>query len=466
MKIGQLAVVLILLMSLIFVLAFVSEYMGSAPEDDKSIGNAGEKKPKNYSGGKLVFTFTSYPEFSLDSKLRASNQGEFYKEGHQDFWFINPTDKPVQVGLDEQNCTCSTVGIAIAPESWKEKLEAVGEEPLRAKEKGFMPMLVSATIGKQVRSELAESVVGTKQYVPLMKNSGKGVEVPANAFGFVRMTWDGKKGGNEGDSVGRRLVATLWFHERASGDTRRLEVKVHLSEPVRIETNEIVLPVIREKGQRQAIYRVWSATRDDFKVKIEAEGGPLVQAEQPLPLTAGERQMLSEKFDIKVKSGYRLAVTINERLDDGKLRFPQGPFTRKITITPSVTDSEKAEQKELPPIHATVRGKVSGPFSVKYRGLIGLIDLGSFSAKNGISAEAIVTSENAEHNIVVHEVPEQFQVKLEELKDNVAGSKSWKLYIVAPRNSRSGAYSEAITLRVTDETNRLIRIPLKWVASR
>jgi len=99
---------------------------------------------------------------------------------------------------------------------------------------------------------------------PLDKDDAKGVIVPAQGGGWVRLAWKGEKLGPE------RLSVEMWMASQDSGSVQRLELPLFLVEPVRVEPR---LAQVGFLGQGRIKSEVeilcWSCTRRHFRLTPE-----------------------------------------------------------------------------------------------------------------------------------------------------------------------------------------------------
>src|SRR4051794_35928862 len=105
MKQTQWTIAIVVLAVMVFVVTFAMNYLGSTTDS-----GGGGIKPEPEPGGTLQFTETSFPPQGV------ALEREVHSTGHYDFWFTNPTDKPVTVGLEAKGCTCTSVEAFLMPE--------------------------------------------------------------------------------------------------------------------------------------------------------------------------------------------------------------------------------------------------------------------------------------------------------------------------------------------------------------
>src|SRR5690349_6707949 len=98
MKQTQWTLAVIVLAVMVFVVTFAMNYLGGTNRERPN------DLPPPPTGSSLTFVEKRFPPtegFALER--------EIHTRSHIDFWFINPGEKPVKVGLEMQTCTCTAV---------------------------------------------------------------------------------------------------------------------------------------------------------------------------------------------------------------------------------------------------------------------------------------------------------------------------------------------------------------------
>src|SRR5262249_37799339 len=114
MKPTQTVLLLLGVVALIFGVTFASMYVGKS--------NRATPQVKKQAAGKdlrdLQFEFPTYPYGEDANDMRWQIVTEYGKRGSHDFWFANPNDEELRVGLARKSCECSDVHVLVAPEGW------------------------------------------------------------------------------------------------------------------------------------------------------------------------------------------------------------------------------------------------------------------------------------------------------------------------------------------------------------
>src|SRR2546421_13038440 len=99
---SQTVVPLVVVVGLVFLIAFISQYKPSEP------GVApGPKLTKQTTGQQASIEHLKFPETTVLTPMDI----ELGTQGHFEFWFQNPNSVPVEVGIQEKSCTCTNVDI-------------------------------------------------------------------------------------------------------------------------------------------------------------------------------------------------------------------------------------------------------------------------------------------------------------------------------------------------------------------
>ena len=250
---------------------------------------------------------------------------EAFTAGHYAFQFKSKVDKATTVGVIRTNCKCASVDICLTPPEWSslpsDELTKKAEDPSL----------------KWTRLEKDED----------------GFSIPARAEGLVRVGWKDDKIGNVAFS------AELWVFEPRSGVTFTLNVGVMFIEPVKIcwaeEPSKVVANVgkLNPGDHRDVQFMIWSCTRKKFSIEDAVlQADPCIKVGAAEPLSAKELETLPKQQEGKALCGYRVPVTVNERVGDSQLDI--GPFRRNIAWK---TDASAQ------PVRGAVYGSVTGEVS-------------------------------------------------------------------------------------------------------
>ena len=444
MKSAQTVVFLVILVVMVFAVTFASMYVRQTPTNPKA--NKGDGGP---SGLRLTFRRDSYP-MKLgprdDPKLAEEPlRSEFGVLAHFDFWFTNDNDQEVRVGLKKKNCTCSEVKLFLAPDGWRRQAAAqVGQRH------ELMADLVLPTV--------VAAGADSSAWLDLMNKEG--VVIPPGAAGFVRLSWEGRRG--PAPVQGQALTAELWT-QTPGGVPTVLRVGVLEVDPVHVDTKGLSLETLGAGDASTATMHCWSSTRLDFDFEIRpGRDNPLIVCSKErlteaeiaeLAAVENERAVQQKRPPRPVLSGWRIQVTANERSKDGKRRLDEGPFVYPLTLVPA---RMRVEHPEVA-VHGRVRGDVMLESGDSIR-------LGEFKVRNGTSREVKLTSERRELGLKVHSHPRFMKVSLEK-----EGAGAWRLTVTIEPNKVSGSFpradnevyrDSAIYLQIEGTGGRRMRIPV------
>jgi hypothetical protein len=246
-------------------------------------------------------------------------------EGHHDARFQNPTDKPVTVRLEWMDCDCTHLLLAVAPDAWN---------------------------GLDVREFHQRAADPALTWQP-HEQGGKGLTVPPQGAGLVRLTWQTKQ---LGDHV---FQADLSVEDDSGKGRQRLEVPVRMVPPVYLRSAEDPTQTEVDVGRlnagetRTAAFVAYSETRDQFLLLAAPPAvDPCVSYGARRPLTRDELQTLSSRVGRAVRAGYRLPVTVREQAE--KTRLDLGPFRRNVVWTTDVYSGHEVSSQ----VNGTVQGNV------------------------------------------------------------------------------------------------------------
>jgi hypothetical protein len=393
----------------------------------------------------------------VDEKDPTGAEWETGVPGHYDFWFQNPNDVPITVGLSYKKCTCSKVEIALESDEWK-TWEAKLSLYLMLKTQGSLDLLGPALTGGYDWA-LPEPERDWKMLVE--KDSG--FEVHAGATGWVRIDWSSKKIGPD------QLPVELWSHSKDSGaPLTRLAVLLVFVPPAGVEPRMLDVGVISaERDPTQKWVACMSPTRESFTIAVAKESDPFVDCGTPLRLSEKDCRVATAAQHLRVKSGYRVPVTVHERLADGR-QLDLGPFQLKVFFKTDVAEE---------PLEFTIKGVVEGEVTVLSPE--GRIQMGIFDAAFGEVKETVLESRNLDLNLEFDKAPSFLKVELSKEPKITGGVKTWGLRVEVPKRAVAGEFPRddnseyrdcAIYLKIHDprtpsDQSRRIRIPVSGKAS-
>ena len=349
------------------------------------------------------------------------------KPGHYDYPFRNITGGDVQMGLLQTNCDCSSIEVFL-----------LGEEELLAWE-------AAKKAGKP--SDLQNPIA-------LKVNERKGIDVPANTGGLVRVNWKSRKG------VGEylRLNVRLWAQPKGKMNERsyvELETRSVLVAPVVFDKSELSVGTLAPGATAEAQCNWWSSTRDKIDLKAISDD-PLVTW-TVIPFSRDECVKLEERMrqnniNTRIKVAGQLKVKVLE--EKGKQQLEQGPFNRFAPLF--------LEEQPLALLPRLV-GRVLGEVEVGNEKDKGKINLNNFTAAKGTKQRVILRAEPAMVLTVDSQKPSYLKVQIKANKEGSTAQKaSWVLEVEVPAGSHLGPFADdsAVILKTQATPPRYIRIPV------
>jgi hypothetical protein len=404
-----------------------------------------------------------FPKTVADSAENNSEGADWESgmPGHYDFWFQNPNDETVTVGLNRVGCAhCTKVEFALESNDWKTYQLASSVAGVYGAFPGTLDW-VPAAVG--VRGwHVAEPARGWK-----VLEEKPGFEVPAGASGWIRVDWDNTK------KVGKdTFTAAIWTSAAQSHSPLiQLHVPVMLVPAVGLKQREFDVGAIggdKPHSDLQTCVALTS-TRKAFKLEVAKENDPFVDFGKPVPLTPEQCHKASEGFNSRIKAGYLVPFSVRERLEDGR-QLDLGPFHLKAFLKPDVSEDL---------VGISITGIVKGDVSVVSANGRDRISMGVFDATLGESTDATLESRNLDLELAVDTAPGFLKVELSKEPRVLAGIKSWNITVKVPSRAAAGEFprddnqayrDSAIYLKILDpktpnENARRIRIPVSGKAS-
>jgi hypothetical protein len=454
MKPTQTVLLLVIMVVMVFAVTFASMYVRDSttsrqPDD--------ETQPPPLA---LNFDGTSFPEQLYDEERIVTEYG---RSGQHDFWFKNENDEAVTVGLNRKNCTCSDVRLLLAPDAWREPLE-------RAEAQRDQVMAYVGPVGGGLAGRVAGAVPLERAHAELLQGAAdsdfrsltddpnKGIDVPPRARGVVRMLWQARRGTT--NPYPQNLSAHLWV-QNPQNPAAMLGVGALLVDPIRLDREEVNFGVLGAGDAETKVLYCWSSTRPNFRLKARPTGDPFVRCEVER-INEEETRALRGKIG-PVLAGYRVTVSVRERIDD-RTRSDEGVFQQRVDLFPS------DGKVKLEPLEVTLRGLVRG--DVLVQGAETGIALGQFPANRGTRHEVTLSTKEPDLDLQVAGYPPFMTVELK--KEKTSGNPRWKLWLGIGRDQASGAFPRAdneiykdtaIYLKIGGEGARRIRIPVSGTAT-
>jgi hypothetical protein len=358
MKQSQWVFAAFVLAVLISVVTFAMNYLGGGRQQvvDPTIRPARE----------IVFASKVFPPFGILER-------EEKTDGYIDYWFYNPNEEAVQVGVQHKNCSCASVKVYVLPEDRRAWLARSAVATLGTAQAGALRSLSLLSLAM---NHVQKGVEGHE----LLEKTEK-TPVPAGQVGWARLGWSGREGK-------QTLVAILWFDDPANGKNGILNLALYFHEPLRVRSTLAVGTLSDEnleKGVRKVIF-VWSSTRDSLRIEASpaltrdsALSDPFVVG-KPEPMSPAEVDKMAETNNEgasatpdtrgSVRCAYRIPILLRAMAADGKTPFDIGPFHRRVHV--SSPDVNKDVNKE--PKSVLVSGRV-----------LGIIEIGTDEDAGGIN---------------------------------------------------------------------------------
>jgi hypothetical protein len=419
---------------------FVAQYSGSRPKTGKNLDPSLDKTLSKHD--LLIFPVKEGKWDAVDEDDKKPTyiaEFEVHTRGHYDFWFFNPNADPVDIKLLSRGCTCSEVSIgqATSPDAM------VGQFAIAAQAaSGLGALATDLGVWSQV-----------DRWDPLPEK-GDAVKVAGGkggmpGVGIVRLNWLARS------AEPANLSVKLWVGQNGKGEEIDLRLRVWFVKPFRLFVDgPLQVPELNTKGQKEKVkFRCWSSTRDRFDLKVkEDKDNPCFTCDWQ-PLTERECDDLAATFlaetktPTRVRSGYRVTVTVHERISDQVL-LDLGPFHRRLLVTGPEDNVESVL------VNGWVKGEIRLRSSDKE-----IIDLGSFRAARGTMKAVTLTSEQRDLQLKVDSwSPDYLAVNLGK-PETVDGAQRWELTVTAPAG-RSGRVPPDSAVILQTQGGRRMRIPV------
>jgi hypothetical protein len=456
MKLTQVVLLLVMMIAIIFGVTFASMYVGRSPSTPPPHKKKDRDTTAN-AGLHLNFPTRVYPPDSRDPGRLIPT--EYGLTGQHDFWFENPNDEEVRIGLLKKNCDCSTVQLGIVP-NWQAPLSSTPAYKV-LQEAGSAADAGHPNDHAQELQRLAASAPSLRKLTP---EAGDFAVVPPRAVGFIRLVWEARR--SPGDPR-KKFAAELWWQDPQKGGGLTLEANAFLVNGLRLDNADVNAGVLNPGDSAQRTVRVWSSTRYKLdEPEIASTGAPFITCGKPVPLTETDKTELS-RYGGEVRTGYALTVTVREQLPNGS-RLDEGFFQHLIQIKPR-------ERIILPePLEVNVRGAVRGDISLV--GADNGIVLEPFATGVGTRHQIKLQTERKDLSLKLERFPDSFmKVSLSEPKTEGSEQRTWTLTLEILPNKVSGAFPRrdsvsyldtAIYLRIEGAANRLLRIPVAGKATQ
>lgn len=456
--IGALVLVVLVVFFATFAMIYLGEVGGGTPPvTNSTAGSSG-----------LQFVTRKVP---VDDAVGGPLVHEQAHPGAWDFWFENPTDKPVRLGLNRKNCKCYRVVVFAVPDAYKgQRAAAAGGELLALADPSLASLGVAA--GAVQDKELERMRNDAKQLAALEPSSQteSHAEIPPHAAGWVRLEWTGEKPGQQ------RLQADLWVGQPDSTERFTLEALVNFVPPIKamdqnLSMGELSLGELKVAPKTDSLV-VWSATLPALQLAAEtvpptADGkkDPIVLG-TPEPLSPSECRNLEARMPqegVSVRCAYRVPVTVRPDAEEGNEKLEYGPFKRRVLV--KARDDKGKDVGE--PIPFLVHGLLAGDIRMGTPEDLGRIDLGSFpkSQGGGPKVGRITTPPGTKLMLDEKRSGDYLQAQLTQ-----TDATTWEVKVKVRPNVAEGDFpreddekyrDSAIYVKVLGDDARSLRIPVK-----
>ncbi|HEY8504194.1 MAG TPA: hypothetical protein VIL46_06395 [Gemmataceae bacterium] len=467
-SVTQVLLPIALVVGLIFGVTYISNYTRSnRPVPNQESGPAQDVMPLKF--GHTVAKRD--PEYFYLRHFRENY--EVGTGGRHDFWFHNPNPQPAELRLDYTNCACSSVDIGVvAADAWGRYQKQAAASALAGAALPAGPDVLAAVALAALVAPPDNIRWEHRSITEEGNDARRPVEIPAAdpargpQLGIFRLNWD------EVRSVGPKGLGAKVLVRFDGTLPREIDLRASIAgvPPVLVWPPEVDVGELTAGARREVSFFCFSATRPlgDFAVTVTPrEPHPCVRVGTPEPLSPEEVRALEAALPAagqdapSIASGYRVAVTVHERIGQDQLDL--GPIWRVLRVTGEPTGEQQVVLRGL------VRGDlqvVGGPDDRD------LIDLGqSFSSERGTDkAVKLVTNRlSLELELLADETrPNYLEVELESVNkgEPVEGQKQWRLSIGVPARKLYGSLpsGSGVSLKVTDTATgqtRRIRIPVQ-----
>jgi hypothetical protein len=381
------------------------------------------------------------------------------------FWFENRNSEPVDLRLQRVSCTACSGGAvaAIPPDALRQLLQVDAVSMLPLGPLAGCPIGVGEAAAnlysnlkweehKFAKPELAvysiPGAANTDGWSPqwgilsLQFKVNDGAKPPLTAF-FLSRVRDTNQVGSDRFDI-RFIPAPPFVVDRAGIDAGELTD----TSPAQVHDLLIYSNTRTHEELKGLIVRVQLPVGESGEPGPFVATGPLIPVPQQELDEIAKRLATKEAPYVRVKSAYRLQVTVQTKVDGKQADI--GRLDRLIGIT----DGIKA-------LSVFVKANVNGPVAL-VNGT--QMQLGSFPSPRGTTEIFTIETEQSGVELsLVRELtqPEYMQVVLEKQPD-VSGRGSYKVKVTIPANKQAGDISHGVVvLDVKGPTPRRVRIPVK-----
>lgn len=446
----------------VFATTLVSQYTTSASQFPGDVGlPTGPAVPLSFTSSQLFYA-------PGDEAITRRHFDGVYEPSSSElvaapFWFQNPHPQEVLVTVQGRSCTsCTSARLATIPAADVQEFQK--------------SVLADMAFGANSPTGILSAVAATKLMKGLdwkqldFDRPEQGVVVaPAPSpelplWGILQLEIKVTAVGpvDRSVAIGTQLPSQPMV-------TQSFTVAMAGAAPFALENGVIQVGELAEgAGGREVSVTAWSATRDFDRfpppaVAVAAKDG-LVQVHPPVPLTREEMkrleaELLKQKTPTRIRSGYRLPLTIHRKRPEGVpgvgAAEPEiGPFERVVQVAG--------------PGNATAGFKVSGTVTgvVTLQGA-SAVTLNDFDGKFGVSNKTFtLISDRPEVSLAVapETTPSYLKVTLGEPGQFGPTRRSWQLSVSVPPEALYGDLPRDAAVVLTGKSGGepfRVRLPVK-----
>jgi hypothetical protein len=382
--------------------------------------------------------------------------------GHQDLLFENTHDEEVEFGLDQTSCKCAGVNVTLITEKESDTIRRW--LPLAAATQlaaGFDAPLAVPGPSLLCLSTTREIFGDGDRWQRLKREDAQPFHIPPKAQGLLRLEWEGRKAGPD------NIKASLWsqlLNKTSSRIYTTMEMPLTFVAPIMVTPSEAKIE-LGPGDRKTASFWCWSATRAGFHLSAHEESShpcfscscrPLVGSE----LELAQDSMKGEKGPPPILFGYRVVVSVAERLDSGT-QLDLGHFNRKIVLNSPDVDFSPGIQEYT----VSLQGQVQGEVRVGVSGDRDKVNLGIYAKTRGTTKEVPVETLRPSLKLkLIEQIPSFLAVQLKETRTSIEGT-HYKMTVTVPKNQSYLPEDSAVILETIDMPPRKVRIPVVGVAT-
>jgi hypothetical protein len=382
--------------------------------------------------------------------------------GYQDLWFKNDKSEDLELGLVQTSCKCAGVEVTLISSQETETL------------RNWMPAAAGTLLGLGPAGLLA--VMGPGQLtMSEMRSLNEETRwhalkreelepapfpLPGKSEGIIRMRWEGRKSGPE------RISATIWVqpvHQPSKRTYTNLELPMVFVRPLMIQPSQASL-ALRAGDKKTVSFWCWSSTRSGFSLTAQEESHNPCFSCVCVPLTGEEYEQALKTIKStpppSILSGYRIAVTVSERLENGP-QMDLGHFNRKIVLQSSDLEFLPGTNE----FNVSVQGYVQGEVSVGLERDKDQVNLGSYLVTRGTTKTVPVETLKSGLKLKkIDQTPPFLDVQLKEKGNSLEGTR-YSMTVTVPPNRGYLPEDSVIVLETNDQPPRKVRIPVAGIAT-